>query len=159
MSTSSSAGPLPSSRPLKSSRIHVQPGPLIGGILAVISVIFAFFLWRYLNAWQAKAVMRQQYLANELRAIEKQREALLQVQQQMRGTGASMGEVESDTAAQSSTTTDSAGGIDRTPREQDLERQNELLRQRIRHLEEQQSSDWAWGRSDLPPPGYSEAPI
>ncbi|KAK6995764.1 hypothetical protein R3P38DRAFT_3288165 [Favolaschia claudopus] len=201
------------------ARVHRgHRGPLIGGILAVISVIFAFFLWRYLllrrrkrqydaakaaiitnrnlvnldpdfdsvlrkpdippqskkvtrkrsvsnnstNAerMQAKAVMRQQYLANELRAIEKQREALLQVQQQMRGTGAStMGEVDSDMAVQSSMTTESAGGIDRTPREQDLERQNELLRQRIRYLEEQQRSDWARGLSDLPPPGYSEAPI
>ncbi|KAJ7336094.1 hypothetical protein DFH08DRAFT_877866 [Mycena albidolilacea] len=97
---------------------------------------------------QTKAALRQQYLANELRAIEKQQAALQKCREQRRSAPAT----ESPESAPAIGMT-IAG---ETTREDDLERQNEMLRQRIRELEEQQESEWARGLSDLPPPGYSE---
>ncbi|KAF7369616.1 hypothetical protein MVEN_00292400 [Mycena venus] len=202
--TSHSHGPTPSAKPLKSSKLpKAKAGPFVGGALAVVAVIFVFFLWRYLvlrtrkrkeleaagrkdevdlvrdleshpsqnpppvpatiqqdnsrnpstvssRDTQTKAASRQQYLANELRAIEKQQAALQNYREQRRSTPASEPAV-SELAPANDTTT--AG---ETTREVDLERQNEMLRRRIRELEEQQESDWARGLSDLPPPGYSE---
>ncbi|KAF8166076.1 hypothetical protein K438DRAFT_1857515 [Mycena galopus ATCC 62051] len=203
-SSSHSHGPTPSAKPLKSSKLpKAKAGPFVGGALAVLAVIFALFLWRYIalrtrkrkeldaagrkdevdlvrdleshpsqnpppvptpiqqnnrrnpsavpsGDARTKAASRQQYLANELRAIEKQQAALQKHREQRRSALVTESAVYEVAPANNTTT---AG---ETTREVDLERQNEMLRQRIRDLEEQQESDWARGLSDLPPPGYSE---
>ncbi|KAJ6560113.1 hypothetical protein B0H19DRAFT_1375971 [Mycena capillaripes] len=108
---------------------------------------------------QSKIVLRLPLRANEVRAIEKQREAfgkigrLAELKEAVSATGVppettgSMGSAESSAEAATSGST------------ADLEsarRQNELLRQRIRELEEQQRLDREQGLSDHPPPVYNE---
>ncbi|KAJ7702777.1 hypothetical protein B0H17DRAFT_1042981 [Mycena rosella] len=209
-SSSHSAGPSPSPKPLKSQR-QAKPkvGTIVGGALAVIAVIFAFFLWRYLvlratrrkrlaspagrdtanlvrdieslpmpidatqpvgknkrtaqptRDTQSKARLRQEYLAKELRAAQKRQEALLRVETGM--TQAAVASVPSEEPVVAGAPVDTPSRVAErseavTPLE-DLEsarRQNDILRRRIRELEEQQQSDWARGLSDEPPPGYSE---
>ncbi|KAJ7484382.1 hypothetical protein FB451DRAFT_82953 [Mycena latifolia] len=86
------------------------------------------------HALQPQTVLRLPHLANELRAIEKQHEAFRQIQQPSPATQG-LAEQKSE-AATSSEELESA------------RQQNEILRQRIRELEEQ--SDW------VPPPLYND---
>jgi hypothetical protein len=81
------------------------------------------------------ARVRQEYLTNQMRAVQKQLEEL-------QGVSAS--------ASLSKHPPSSEGDGD------ELRRQNEVLQGRIRTLEEQLHSRWALGLSDEPPPGYGE---
>ncbi|KAJ6632366.1 hypothetical protein B0H10DRAFT_13539 [Mycena sp. CBHHK59/15] len=87
------------------------------------------------------AQVRQEYLTNQMRAVQRQM-AELQV---VVGTGPL------------TTSDDSVRGDagDSTGLEQ-ARRQNELLQARIQALESQLQSQWALGLSDEPPPGYME---
>ncbi|KAJ6495895.1 hypothetical protein DFH09DRAFT_1205332 [Mycena vulgaris] len=116
---------------------------------------------RVLNKSEARG--RQQYLTNDLRAIHRQHEALRRIEEKQRAAPEAPAESDDHLpVVEVSTPTDTA------PPDEDAEtakapvdlesaqRQNEMLRRRIRELEEQQHSDWARGLSDQPPPGYSE---
>ncbi|KAJ6526172.1 hypothetical protein DFH09DRAFT_1188065 [Mycena vulgaris] len=87
------------------------------------------------SALSSKAArVRQEYLTNQMRAVQKQLEELQGV----------------TSAPLLKHTTSSEGDGD------ELRRQNEILQGRIRTLEEQLHSSWALGLSDEPPPGYGE---
>ncbi|KAJ6556831.1 hypothetical protein DFH09DRAFT_1280237 [Mycena vulgaris] len=110
---------------------------------------------------QSKAQLRQQYLADELRTVQKQHEALCRIERtapvERAESGARVPAVAGSAPSDAANPAD--GGVETATTPADSEstqRQNEILRRRIRELEEQQQSDWAQGLSDQPPPGYSE---
>jgi hypothetical protein len=94
-----------------------------------------------------------------VRAIQKQREAFGKIQQERlvepREPLSTAGVPAETTGSRDSEDVSAASS-----RPADLEsarRQNELLRQRILELEEQQRLDWEQGLSNHPPPGYNES--
>ncbi|KAJ6556830.1 hypothetical protein DFH09DRAFT_1164562 [Mycena vulgaris] len=109
---------------------------------------------------QSKAQLRQEYLANELRAVQKQHEALRRIQEKQRAGHAEPAQSVDPApvvGVGATNPTDPSVEIVTTPADlESAQRQNEMLRRRIRELEQQQQSDWARGLSDQPPPGYSE---
>ncbi|KAJ7921126.1 hypothetical protein B0H13DRAFT_2318700 [Mycena leptocephala] len=108
---------------------------------------------------QSPVVLRLPLLENEVRAIQKQREAFGKIQQERLVEP----RVPLSTVGVPAETTGSGDSEDvsaASSRPADLEsarRQNELLRQRILELEEQQRLDWEQGLSNHPPPGYNES--
>ncbi|KAF8129403.1 hypothetical protein K438DRAFT_876927 [Mycena galopus ATCC 62051] len=84
------------------------------------------------------AQIRQEYLMNQMRAVQWQLQSL----QPVIGTASS-----ATSGPRSGSESDSLGL-------QQAKLQNEALQERIRALEEQLNSQWALGLSDEPPPGY-----
>jgi hypothetical protein len=84
------------------------------------------------------AQIRQEYLMNQMRAVQWQLQSLQGV-----------------TGTASSATSDFLSGSESDSLGlQQAKQQNEALQERIRALEEQLNSQWALGLSDEPPPGY-----
>ncbi|KAJ7500881.1 hypothetical protein B0H11DRAFT_1994781 [Mycena galericulata] len=89
---------------------------------------------------------RQEYLTSQMRAVQKQLEAL----EGARAMAAASQTTSGSDAMSSSGSEGDTGGLEQA------RRQNEALQERIRALEGQLQSQWALGLSDEPPPGYLE---
>ncbi|KAJ7469982.1 hypothetical protein B0H11DRAFT_2283646 [Mycena galericulata] len=105
------------------------------------------------------STVRQQCLQNELRAAQERIVDTEDVEghadhtRTTRGSfPESQGSILRLLSTRSTTTTQSGS----TDHDLSLRERNEMLRARIRELEEQLRSPWALGLSDEPPPGYSE---
>ncbi|KAJ6556828.1 hypothetical protein DFH09DRAFT_1164558 [Mycena vulgaris] len=112
---------------------------------------------------ESKARGRQQYLTNDLRAIHRQHEALRRINEKQRAAPEAPADsddhppvVEVSAPTNTAPPDEDAETATAPVDLESAQRQNEMLRRRIRELEEQQHSDWARGLSDQPPPGYSE---
>lgn len=95
------------------------------------------------------AQARQEFLTNQLRAVQHQLRAL---------DGTSLGSVSSGPLSASSVPSENVPAAQTTDRAglEQARQQNHALQERIRVLEGQLNSQWALGLSDDPPPGYIE---